>query len=188
MTPTGSNPTEQPESNPGDAGGLLLKDFASLCGFVPEAAFLERYPHPFLLQLSKDQATENPGFGTISANMRHLMVHNDLSNCRVFFVTKRATNAFSMMITLGRAENNDLIIRNGKVSKFHAYFSEIDKEWYLTDHNSSNGTYLHTERLKPSVRYAIQDRSELSFTQNLAYRFLLPSSMYQHLLQVTAGQ
>jgi hypothetical protein len=171
---------------PGDPAGLALQDFVKLCSYLAREEFLRRYAHPFLLTLSQDQDTnENPGFGTISGNIRKVLVDNEFSNARVLLVTKRAANAFSMMVTVGRAENNDIIIRNGKVSKFHAYFNEIGGQWALTDGNSSNGTYVNNERLVPNTRYPISDGTDLSFSTDLAFRFIAPESMFNQIQRLS---
>ena len=51
-------------------------------------------------------------------------------------------NAFTGMITVGRADNNDLVISDGTVSKFHAYFRRLGQRWTITDANSRNGTMV----------------------------------------------
>ena len=39
----------------------------------------------------------------------------------------------------------------------------------------------HGERLKPGDRTPIGDNTDLSFSQFLSYRFVLPGSMYEHI-------
>ena len=166
---------------PGDASGLPLSEFVSICSYLKEDDFLQRFNHPFLIQRSQDlDVQENPGFGTISGNIKKLLVESDLTNCSVLFVSKSPNNNFTMMVTVGRAENNDIIIRNGKVSKFHAYFNEIGDQWAVTDGNSSNGTYVGGEKLVPNSRFTIEDGTDLSFSQDLSYRFIGNKSMYGH--------
>ena len=155
-----------PESK--DSEGLLIKDFISVVSFLGRDEFLQRFAHPFLIQLSQEENPQDaPGFGTISGNIQKIMVEQELANCRVLKIAKQASNAFSMMVTVGRAENNDIIIRNGKVSKFHAYFNETGSDWFITDGNSSNGTFVNGERLKPGDRTPIGDNTDLSFSQFL---------------------
>lgn len=162
--------------------GMLFGEFVARYSFLTEADFLKQFNHPFLIQLSKEvELAENPGFGTISGNLNRIMVESELTNCKLIFVTKRSTNAFSMMVTVGRAENNDIVLRNGKISKFHAYFNESGSDWSLTDGNSSNGTYLHNQRLTPNTRYPIPDGSDLSFSQDLSFRFVSNRGMYDRM-------
>ncbi len=56
-------------------------------------------------------------------------------------ITKTANNPWSGRVLLGRASNNDIVIRNDTVSKLHAYFQADDKgAWRLCDAKSANGT------------------------------------------------
>jgi hypothetical protein len=173
------NPGSMP--TPSDATGLQLSEFVGVASHLKENDFLKRFNHPFLIQMSQDlDAQENPGFGTISGNIKKILVESELTNCRLHFISKRPNNNFSMMITVGRAENNDIIIRNGKISKFHAYFNQIGDSWAVTDGNSSNGTYVRGERLVPNTRFTIIDGTDLSFSQDLNYRFVSSASMFKH--------
>lgn len=166
---------------PNDAAGLSINEFVGLCSHLSQGEFTQRFEHPFLIQMSQDlDAPENPGFGTISGNIKKILVESELTNCTLHFVKKRPNNNFSMMVTVGRAENNDIIIRNGKISKFHAYFNSIGDQWAVTDGNSSNGTYVHGERLVPNSRFVIHDGTDLSFSQDLNYRFVTNISMFNH--------
>lgn len=169
------------QSIPCDPTGMPIQEFVGLCAYLNGEEFTRRYQHPFLLQVSQDFGQRKVhGFGTISSNIDKIPVDSDLKSNRVLFVVKRAANAFSMMVTVGRAENNDILIRNGKVSKFHAYFNQTGGSWSLTDANSSNGSFAGPERMLPNTRYPLQDHSEVSFSSELVYRFMLPKSMYHH--------
>lgn len=166
---------------------MLIRDFASIAAALPLADFLERFTHPFLIQLNREnsESGEAVGFGTISGNMQRLLIEAETTDCKVYFIIKRDNNAFSMMVTVGRAENNDIIVRFGKVSKFHGYFSQIGADWFLTDSNSSNGTFLGSQRLEASKSTLVPDRSELSFSREMGFQFLMPASMHAHLQSIT---
>jgi hypothetical protein len=57
-----------------------------------------------------------------------------------------AAKDFSDRISVGRALNNDVVLRHERVSKFHAWF-ECDEEdgYYVADAASRNGTSLNGE-------------------------------------------
>ncbi|MCO5171959.1 MAG: FHA domain-containing protein [Planctomycetes bacterium] len=63
-------------------------------------------------------------------------------------------NAFTMMITLGRASNNDISLNATGVSKFHAYVRADGDGHTLTDAGSSYGTEVAGRPLKPRVERA----------------------------------
>lgn len=57
-------------------------------------------------------------------------------------------NAFGMMVTIGRARNNDIEIRSQDVSKFHAYVMFAGADASITDAGSSFGTFVRGQKLK----------------------------------------
>jgi pSer/pThr/pTyr-binding forkhead associated (FHA) protein len=53
------------------------------------------------------------------------------------------------MVTVGRARNNDIVVPDALVSKFHAFFRQLDGEWALADAGSANGTRIGDVELVP---------------------------------------
>lgn len=72
-------------------------------------------------------------------------------------------NAFPFGVTIGHAENNDVVLRHHQVSRFHAYVQESNRKRYLVDANSRNGTWLEGERLTPSKAYLLSPQASLRF-------------------------
>src|SRR5512135_3133900 len=62
---------------------------------------------------------------------------------------KKVQSTFPSMITVGRTENNDLVIPDEQVSKFHAFFRLVGDRVELSDAGSRNGTFVGTRRLEP---------------------------------------
>lgn len=56
---------------------------------------------------------------------------------------------FPEMITVGRTANNDVVIPDATVSKFHAYFRTTEKGLELVDAASRNGTKVMGRVLSP---------------------------------------
>jgi pSer/pThr/pTyr-binding forkhead associated (FHA) protein len=50
-------------------------------------------------------------------------------------------------ITIGRAENADLVIRDEFASTHHAKLVLMNGDWLLQDLNSTNGTYVNGKRV-----------------------------------------
>jgi len=55
-------------------------------------------------------------------------------------------------IKLGRQNNNDVVIKDQYVSKEHFQIVEDEKEYYLEDLESVNGTYLNGDKLYDIVK------------------------------------
>lgn len=60
---------------------------------------------------------------------------------------KRSKPVSSRGLSIGRGEDNDLIINYGTVSCRHAHIDCDGFHFYVTDLGSGNGTYLANERL-----------------------------------------
>ncbi|WP_164018747.1 FHA domain-containing protein [Pyxidicoccus trucidator] len=85
----------------------------------------------------------------------------------VFPVLKSRTNAFGRGITVGRTGNNDVILDDGSVSRFHAWFAreEGQEGFLLTDAGSKNGSWLGGARLTPRRARPVEDGARLRFGQ-----------------------
>lgn len=75
--------------------------------------------------------------------------------------------------TLGRAENNDVVLMEASASRVHAEIRGGAGQWVLKDRNSSNGTFVNGQRVSGECHLAENDRIrigaiELRFTRTLA--------------------
>lgn len=102
----------------------------------------------------------------------------------VFLVEKRAgvQNPFTMGVTLGRVETNDIAIEDSSVSRFHAWLQYDDRtqQWSLCDADSKNGTFVDGEALGARQRKVINDGGMIRLG-NAHLRFLLPESVVMRL-------
>lgn len=92
------------------------------------------------------------------------------------------TNAFAMGITVGRTSNNDVVLEDNSVSRFHGYFQQDPKAglWKLVDAESKNGTWLDALRLTSGTSVLVSDRCRLRFGE-VRVAFLLPDSFFEYL-------
>lgn len=61
---------------------------------------------------------------------------------------RKVQATFPSMITVGRTENNDLVIADEQISKFHAFFRVVGERVELSDAGSRNGTFVGSRRLE----------------------------------------
>lgn len=89
------------------------------------------------------------------------------SEAVVFPVVKSRTNAFGRGITVGRTGNNDVVLDDGSVSRFHAWFSREEGQagLLLTDAGSKNGSWVGGVRLTPRRAVPVEDGARLRFGQ-----------------------
>ncbi len=74
---------------------------------------------------------------------------------------KKVQSTFPSMITVGRTDNNDLVIPDEQVSKFHAFFRLLGDRVELSDAGSRNGTFVGSRKLEPrgaSVPVGVRDK------------------------------
>ena len=74
-------------------------------------------------------------------------------------------------VIIGREEESvDIYLRESSVSKIHATIMEKNGEYYLSDQNSSNGTYLNNKRLNKMEEYVLKSGDLIRFS-NQEYIF-----------------
>jgi hypothetical protein len=149
---------------------------------LDERAFRERYTTPFLVWEAPRVEAEEVLFSTqVSGPLSRPGGLQSLG-----FALKKggaASNAFTMGITVGRTENNDVHIPDNSVSRFHAYFQQDAKGgpgWRLVDAESKNGTFVDDERLAGNGSRNLTDGVCVRFG-NVSLRFLLPEAFVEYL-------
>jgi pSer/pThr/pTyr-binding forkhead associated (FHA) protein len=83
----------------------------------------------------------------------------------VLLVKKTKDNAFQRGVTVGRTGNNDIVLDDPSVSRFHAWFQRDERggTWTVADAGSKNGTTLSGTRLKGKRPVKVPDQTRLQF-------------------------
>jgi hypothetical protein len=58
----------------------------------------------------------------------------------IYPLAKKPGASFADMITVGRTANNDVVLNDVTVSRFHAFFRQRERSWIVCDAGSKNGT------------------------------------------------
>ncbi|MEW5742321.1 MAG: FHA domain-containing protein [Myxococcota bacterium] len=86
---------------------------------------------------------------------------------RVYFVKKDSVlaNPFSMGVTIGRMNNNDIVVDDESVSRFHAFLQQDAKsgQWGLTDAGGDNGVFIDGRRLDVRAAQPLTDGTLVTF-------------------------
>ncbi len=152
---------------------------------LEKAAFLTRYPAPFLYFQNLPDLELTDLFTTMRITPG--VTPPDLGLQGIIHVAKdSASNAFGMMITMGRAKNNDLVIPDKRVSKFHAYFRQVGDAWMCTDANSTNGTKINGVELAAERSFQLHSGGVILLSDAIRAVFLSPDEMHQQLLEARA--
>jgi hypothetical protein len=131
-------------------------DFRALARSRTREQFIAAFPHPFLLgipQLTRPMARGRTVLVTpIDVRDGLLMPRprRQSGDAKILVLpVKKVQPSFPSMITVGRTQNNDLVIEDGEISKFHAFFRVSPSGVELADAGSRNGTFVQQRRLEP---------------------------------------
>jgi len=101
---------------------------------------------------------------------------------RLAHITKRAGNPFPERISVGRANNCDVVLRLPFVSKLHAHFVGADggPTMRLADNRSANGTSVAGRTLAPGEAVDVRSGDWIGFGP-LRLQLLDPSDLFDAL-------
>ena len=132
--------------------------------------FAEHHTHPWLILSPEVRPKEDLTIRTTLYNTDGTPIPDDapeaLLELKALEVEKRPINAFGLGITLGRTRNNDIVVNDERISRFHAFFRLAEGSWLIADAGSKNGTFLYGVKVDP--------RKALDFGGYRA-RFFLPA-------------
>ncbi len=94
---------------------------------------------------------------------------------------QKVQEAFPSMITVGRTANNDVIVSDPQISKFHAFFRQTHGAWEVADAGSRNGTFLHNQQLDSKRPVTIVSGNKLKLAA-LEFEFLDSASLWTTLV------
>ncbi len=132
-----------------------LDELIALARSSTREAFAAKLPHLFLA-LGAPPKTEVPVFATqivaATPNARPRAGHAGAASLDVVAVTKAPDSPYPDRISIGRARNCDVVIRDSSVSKLHAQFvMGAGSKLELCDSSSQNGTAVNGQALSPGV-------------------------------------
>src|SRR5262249_15244888 len=147
---------------------------------APQDKFVATCPFPFLIGkvqfVEEEESTRTGSFDTKEEH-GELFAPNDRARPLVLAVRKKKS-VFADMITVGRASNNDVVVRARGVSKFHAFFRVQAGHAELADAGSRNGTWIGRLRLpSKGSASAVKSGDSVRFG-SLEFRFLDAAALW----------
>lgn len=166
-----------------------VRDWAGEVAARSPAAFAAAHPAPFLVQERSSPQTEDAvelQFSTVDAGAASVATEGllgsaSLADLEALEVAKRDGSGFTGMINLGRAENCDLVLTAGSVSKFHAFFKQdpVSGLPQIVDGGSTNGTAVNGRRLEPHEPQDLHPRALVAFGADSVWRFHSPETFHE---------
>lgn len=155
-----------------DLGQSLTEQIGAMIRSMSRAQFIERMTSPFLIAFIEGQPAQ--GFHTRIANK------NDAPPraVEIFACVKAPGNPYLDRISIGRAGNCDIVLRDASVSKLHAHIASVAGGTYaITDNRSHNGTVVNGAVLTVDQAHALRFGDSLQFGTVLA-KFLDAGLLY----------
>lgn len=160
----------------------LIHDLAGKLKKLGKDRFRKMYPHPFLVVVKRppedrewmDPRTAESKLSDISE------IEMRSQSGEALAVAKSNRNAFKSVITVGRARNNDIVLRAPKISKLHAQFVTDEDGCDLMDLGSANGTTINGVPLRKDQSVRLNNGDEVAFWR-YTFEFHDLDSFMEHL-------
>ena len=122
--------------------------------------FLVRFRGYYLVSF-QGRAADPASFRTSKMRIQRPSRNSTVEEIRK--IAKAPGNPYKDRISVGRAQNCDVVIRDPSVSKLHAHFRARPEGFDLTDLESKNHTLVNGERLSPGAAGTVTDGDILQF-------------------------
>ncbi len=169
---------------------LSLAEFKVKYGILTQDDFLAKFRAPFLV-IEFGAIETLPGQGAKDAEAVPLRerTHWDEGGgaaelqAIVVPMVKSDRNEKGDRITLGRSEDNDVVVPHHSVSKSHAYFLEDPDtgSFTLGEAGSSYGTTVEGNLVEKGQPHPLADRASLVFAASVLATYLTPASFYDYM-------
>ena len=186
-------------TTPGRTIIQTVGDFLDSRRHLSRAVFVTRFPAPVLVhRMSEERGTSGKRRWTSRDDDRAITEEltrpveiipvgddgegNTPDLLGVISIRQRSVQRHGMLITVGRASSNDVVVATRSVSKVHAFFQPTGagRGYQLTDAGSSNGTFVTGAQLAPQRPRALRNGDDIAFGDFNAL-FLEPQGFYEYL-------
>ena len=165
-------------------------ELISLARSAGANGFAERFQHPFIAHAPLPEAdldtppTWHTQSGSSEAQVRAAALAT-AGAIKYLPLVHRPKSTYSGFLSIGRADNCDLVLKEPTISKMHALFwiPKVVGNWMIADGKSRNGTFLNGARLEPLAKRPVRSGDLIRFG-DLAAQFWLPQDLYQRLLSM----
>jgi hypothetical protein len=143
-----------------------LDDFIDESQRCDRPTFVRSHAYPFLVITVPEEAGDGwRAFRTTHFTQKqvHTPLPPSAAEYRLLRVVKTSRNPWVDRISIGRASNNDLVVRDPSVSKLHAHLRMEPSRVTVADAGSRNGTSVNGRPLRELEAVQLVSGDELQF-------------------------
>ena len=157
----------------------LLGREAFLASVAPAALVRARPSDERARNRASSELRNLPADDTLLARLDTSSGDDDSASGRfeIYPLAKKLNAPFADMITIGRTDNNDVVLRDVTVSRFHAFFRQHPNLWIICDAGSKNGTFVDEKRLDARKEHEVRSGSAVRIGE-IATTFYTANDLY----------
>jgi FHA domain len=125
--------------------GVSIRDLRTDAQKLARGEFEQRHGRAFLLLSATDFAP--PALMTTEVSINGggpARMESTSTLSLIVYAVRRNGRSAGHLITLGRAPDNDVVVPDASISRFHAYVKEgANRQWLIQDAGSTNGTAVN---------------------------------------------
>ena len=165
-----------------------MQDFLDETKNLTREAFLDTYPYPFLIREATQVKTALPaGEDAMTTRLKRVAptVGDGFMQGDVWIhpICPRDPENFDGAVKLGRDDECDVVIADGSISTVHAQFTlEFEDEApvvYLTDLESSNGTFVNGDLIEPKTATRVENQDGIRFGPAVKFQFFEAAGFFE---------
>ncbi len=149
--------------------------------------FVEEMNYPFLVYMGEVDKKSNGDSGKKTESididqLQELLFMDDASRLQMEIhpIVKKDTEECKGEISIGRGEDNDIMIILPLISRSHSVIKQ-DGEYYIKDLGSTNKTFLNWETLVPEKWTLLNEGDNIIFSGKYNFTFHAPDRLYDML-------
>jgi hypothetical protein len=169
---------------------LSFQDFGRHYAGLSKEDFFARFPTPILVidfegvrDVPDDVETQEQPLRPAALTQFTPGHDEKLAQVVVAPLLKSDRNTMPGVVTLGRIEENDIVLPHGVISKLHAVFRKDPTTgvFSVVDAKSRYGTAVNGQNLPPGESSPLKKRTTLLFARFVLAEIFPPLEFYQHM-------
>ena len=167
---------------------ISMQEFLRQAARISDAgAFAIAYPQPAIsLRIPGEAPAKKPRKevslnDTLDDDGMMALLADPLDRTHLAFLVKSERNPFGNIISVGRANTNDVCIDHSSISKVHAVITCVGTKWKISDRKTKNGLYVNRVQVDAGATVPLEDGALVGFGTQVEGTFHSPRGLYAFL-------